>query len=471
MTGLLVTNGQVITQNPDREIIADGAVLVEGDEITAVGSATKLETEYDYERVLDADGGAIIPGLINAHTHVSDILLRGAFAADRGLYDWLYNVKRPGSVAMKPEEHAIAAALYCTEAIQSGVTTFVENDTEVVWDDWDDIEAKLDTYDRAGIRSVYGAGFADSPPDEAFEALLTDIQARNPDTVHPSADHFTVETDTALNEIESLIQEYHGSADGRQSIWPAPIVLESSTTRGLKGAYRLAEEYDVMATTHVAEAEVEDQGVALSSIGYLRNIGYLGERALLGHCVQIDAEDVRILAKTDTKVAHNFFANMRLATGFAPVVSMLENGITVGLGTDNSNLNDTINPLADVRAASAAHKGFHRDPSVVPAAKAFDMVTIDGARAIGREDDLGSLEVGKQADLAIVDMDHPHLTPSPDPVFALVSAAQGFEVDTLLCAGDIVMEDREVLTLGDTGELLEDASTAAENVVERVHIE
>jgi len=468
MTETLLTNGLIVTQNADRELIPDGAVLLRDDVIAAVGPAAELEAEHDAERRIDADGGAVIPGLINAHTHVSDIILRGAYSADRGLYDWLYNVKRPACVAMEPGEHAAAAALYCTEAIRAGVTTFVENDTEIVWDAPAVIEAKLDVYEDSGIRNVYGAGFADDPADEAFEALLTDITAREPSVEHPPADCLTVGTETALDNVESLLDSHHGRGGGRQSVWPAPIVVETTTTEGFQGAARLAEEYDVMTTAHVAEAEAQTRGPALSSIEYLRNIGYLGERTLLGHCVQIDRGDARILAESNTKVAHNFFANMRLATGFAPVVDLLDCGATVGLGTDNANLSDTVNPLNDIRAVFAAHKGFHRDAGVFDAATAFDMLTIDGARAIGRAEDLGSIEAGKQADLAIVDMDQPHLTPAPDPVFALVAGAQGFEVETLLCAGEVVMSDREVRTLGETEDVLTDATEAAETAVERV---
>jgi atrazine chlorohydrolase/5-methylthioadenosine/S-adenosylhomocysteine deaminase len=471
MTETLLTNGLIVTQNADRELIPDGAVLLRDDVIAAVGPAAELEAEHDAERRIDADGGAVIPGLINAHTHVSDIILRGAYSADRGLYDWLYNVKRPACVAMEPGEHAAAAALYCTEAIRAGVTTFVENDTEIVWDAPAVIEAKLDVYEDSGIRNVYGAGFADDPADEAFEALLTDITAREPSVEHPPADCLTVGTETALDNVESLLDSHHGRGGGRQSVWPAPIVVETTTTEGFQGAARLAEEYDVMTTAHVAEAEAQTRGPALSSIEYLRNIGYLGERTLLGHCVQIDRGDARILAESNTKVAHNFFANMRLATGFAPVVDLLDCGATVGLGTDNANLSDTVNPLNDIRAVFAAHKGFHRDAGVFDAATAFDMLTIDGARAIGRAEDLGSIEAGKQADLAIVDMDQPHLTPAPNPVFALVAGAQGFEVETLLCAGEVVMSDREVRTLGETEDVLTDATEAAETVVERVGLE
>jgi atrazine chlorohydrolase/5-methylthioadenosine/S-adenosylhomocysteine deaminase len=147
---------------------------------------------------------------------------------------------------------------------------------------------------------------------------------------------------------------------------------------------------------------------------------------------------------------------------------MLDAGVTVGLGTDNSILSDTVNPLGDVRAMAGGHKGYHRDPGVVPAQKAFDMVTIDAANAIGRADSLGSLEVGKQADIAIVDLDHPHLTPCSDPVFALVDAAQGFEVDTLVCAGDVIMRDRDVLSFAEeTDQILSRATHTAEKIAEQ----
>lgn len=471
MTDLLVTNGRVVTQNPDREVIEGGAVAVDDDEITAVGPTDDLVAAHDADRVIDAGGGAVVPGLVNPHTHVSDILLRGSFAEDRDLLDWLYNVKRPGTLAMEPDEHELAATLYCIEAIQSGVTTFVENDTEVIWDDWAEIEAKLDVYERSGIRNVYGAGIVDRGADAEFQELVRDIQARERGVDHPPLGTFVEETDDVLAEVDSLIETYHGTADGRQSIWPAPVVVETTTNEGFRRAYELAEKHDVMTTAHVAEAEAQEQR-DISSIEYLRNVGYLGERALLGHCVQIGEGDVRLLAETGTSVAHNYMANMRLAAGYAPAVKMLDTGVTVGLGTDNSILSDTVNPLSDVRAMAGGHKGHHRDPSVVPTQRAFDMITIEAAEAIGRADDLGSLEVGKQADIAIVDMDHPHLTPSPDPVFTLVHNAQGFEVDTLLCAGEVVMQDREIESLDlEVGDVLSRAERTAADLVERTGYE
>jgi len=472
MTDVLITNGTVVTQNAEREVIDDGAVAVEDERISAVGSAERLEAEVDPDRIVDADGGAVIPGLINGHTHVSDIFLRGPVNEDRGLYDWLFNVKQPGLSVMDADEHALAAQLYCVEAVRSGTTTFVENATALDWSDLDPTREKLDVYDRIGIRNVYGAGIRDRSPDAEFRQLFEDITGRDGESVHPGPDALIVETDEGLADVESLIDRYH-EPNGRQSVWPAPATVATTTPEMLRGAYRLAEERNVMTTAHVAEAEAEvrERG-AMSSIEYLRNVGYLGDRALLGHCVQTNDRDVRLLAGTNTPAVHNFRANMRLATGFAPVTEMLGRGVTVGVGTDNSILNDTVNPLSDARAVANAHKGHQRDAGVIPAQTAFDMVTRHAAEAIGHAESIGSLEPGKQADLAVVDLERPHLTPAPDPVYALVYGFQGNEVETVMCAGETVMENREIRTLDEPlSELLQTAERTAASIVRRAHLD
>lgn len=467
MIDILIKNGTVATMDEQRHVIESGAVAVDGTEIVAVGEADEIVGAYDVDRVIDASGQLVIPGLINTHVHVPDILYRGRGKA-RGLHDWLFNVKHPFVAAMDPEDHAIAAELYCRETLSAGVTTFVENAGGLGNGyDAESIKQKLSVYDAAGVRNVYAHGFLDQAGESAFQSYIETLRRKEPAVVHASDP--PMETEAALKTVEGIIEQYHGTAEGRQSVWPGPFLAWGVSPEGLAGAYELAEKYDVMTTTHTAESPVQERNLA-SSVEYLESADYLGERTLLGHCVQIDAGDVRRLAATDTKVAHNFFANMRLATGFAPVVRMLENGVTVGLGTDNANLNDTVNPLGDVRAASAAHKGFHRDPGVLDTQTALDMLTIDGARAIGRADDLGSLEVGKQADIAVLDTNKPHLTPAPDPVHALVTGVQGTEIETVLCAGEILMDDRSVQTLGDTSELLAESEETAADLVERVGI-
>lgn len=449
MTDLVVSNGRVVTQNDRRRVIPDGAVAVSDGEITQVGPTAEVKAAVTADREIDANGGAVIPGLINTHTHVSDILLRGTGTGDRGLYDWLFNIKQPGVFEMEPEEHALAARLYCLETISSGTTTFVENDTALNWDSPATTRHKLDVYREMGVRSVYGAGIRDRPVDDGFKSKFEDIRARPPASNHPGPDVLVRDTESVLSAVDSLIREYHDPTS-RQSVWPAPATVATVTTEGLRGAYRLAETHDVMTTTHTAESEAEarERG-ALSTVEYLRNIGYLGDRALLGHCVQTDARDVRMLARSDTRVAHNYRANMLLGTGFAPIVAMREAGMTVGIGTDNPMLNDTIDALTDADMAHAAHNGFHRDPGALTAQDAFDMITRDGAAAIGRADDLGSLAVGKRADIVIVSFDGPHLVLSPDPVHTLIYGANHGDVKTVIIDGEVVM------TEGDLGTILE----------------
>ncbi|WP_152042229.1 amidohydrolase family protein [Salinigranum salinum] len=462
----LVAGGRVVTQNAAREVFDDGAIAVHDGEIVAVGPSDSVTERYDAETEIDASGHAVLPGLVDGHVHVSDLLLRGGFTEDRGLYDWLYNVKRPGVAAMDTDDHVVAAELYCAEALQAGVTTFVENDAELPWGATGRgiTESKLAVYDRAGVRNVYARGMLDETADDYFRSLLETIQARDPGVAHVDPDETVVDTTTGIETVESLIEEFHGSAGGRQSVWIAPVVLEAMSTEGLQAAYRLAEEHDVMSTIHVAEAEVQEQG-PVSGVEYLRNIGCLGEHALLAHCVQISDRDARILAETDTRVSHNLLTNLRLGTGVAPLPTLLDCGVTVCLGTDNATLSDTVNPIGDLRFVATVHDGVHRDPGLISAQTALDMVTRDAGRAIGRPD-LGTLEPGTCADVVLLDLDHPHLTPCPDVVSAIVYQAQGFEVDTVLVDGEVVVADREVTTL-DTTDVSERATAAARGVREQ----
>ncbi|WP_380676521.1 amidohydrolase family protein [Salinigranum sp. GCM10025319] len=445
MVDLIINGGTVATMDAERRVIERGAVAVDGTDIVAVGGVDEVSSAYDADRVVDASGTLVLPGLINTHVHVPDILYRGR-GKGRGLHDWLFNVKHPFVAAMDAEDHAVAAELYCRETLRAGVTTFVENagglgngyDAETV-------RRKLSVYDTAGIRNVYAHGFLDRGGDSAFDAYVEIQRRKEPGVAHASDP--PLETDAALDGVEALIERYHGSADGRQSVWPGPFLAWGVSPEGLAGAYELAEKYDVMTTTHTSESPIQERNLA-SSVEYLESAGYLGERTLLGHCVQVSEADVRRLAATDTKVAHNVATNCSIATGIAPVPAMHAAGVTVGLGTDNIAHNDTANLIADMRLASLVHKVGGREPSRMPAERVLAMATIDAARAIGRADSLGSLEAGKLADIVVLDLDHPHLTPYTDVPSLLVYQATGTEVTTVLCNGEIVVEDGECRALG-----------------------
>jgi cytosine/adenosine deaminase-related metal-dependent hydrolase len=464
MVDLFIEGGTVVTQNADRDVIEDGVVAVDGDTIAAVGPAASVADSHDPDQTVDATGHLVLPGLVNPHTHVSDILLRGQGGGDRGLYDWLFNIKQPGMAVMTPEEHELAAACYCREALRAGVTTFVENDAEVPLGDLETMRAKFNAFAAAGIRSIYARGVRDLLVDDGFQQLIDRITAGEPAVEHPEQSRYVAPLDDWLDELEALHANHHGSAEGRHEIWVAPVVIEGMTDEGLRETYRFAECHDVMTTIHTAEAPEQTAG-SLSPIEHLDNVGSLGEHALLGHCVQIDERDIRQLARTDTRVAHNIGSNLALGNGFAPVPAMHAHGVTVGLGTDNSILSDTVNPLADVRLAALAHKGHRTDPGVVPAQQALDMVTVEAARAIRKGDVLGSLTVGKRADIALLDLDHPQFTPAPDPVSALVYQATGTEFDTVICAGEIVVEDGRATGIEAAyPDLRERATAAAERI-------
>ena len=217
----------------------------------------------------------------------------------------------------------------------------------------------------------------------------------------------------------------------------------------MAAASELAARKDVMTTTHVSEVKHQTRARSMSYVEYLDSVGYLGERSLLAHCVQLDERDVRLLSETDTRVAHNPLTNLKLGSGVAPVPTMTNYGVTVGLGTDNPSASDTVAPLSDLQYAALVHRGERRDPGAVAAETALEMATLRAARAIGRGDDLGSIEAGKLADLVLVDLDYPHLTPRRDVVSTIVFGTHGHEVDVVVRGGEVVMRDGTVLGLQD----------------------
>jgi cytosine/adenosine deaminase-related metal-dependent hydrolase len=442
MNTLLVDGGTVVTQNAERSVIENGAVVVEDGTITAVGPSDSIAEDTAADRVVDASDHIVAPGFVDTHTHVSDILLRGRCGTDRGLYDWLFNVKQPGMSVMTAEDHELAAALYASEAIRGGITTVVENDAEVPIEDPEPIDRKLDVYEIAGFRNYYARGIRDLPTDDEFSALIERITAKEPSIDHPSQDRYIADIDDWIDHVETLFADYHGR-DGRQEIWIAPVIVEGMTTEGLRASVEFARRHDIMTTTHVAEAPEQEVG-ALSSVEYLRNIGYLGEHTLLGHCVQVSDRDIRLLAETGTGVAHNIPSNLKLGNGFAPIPTMRSHGVTLGLGTDNSILSDTVNVLSDMRLTALAHSGHYRDPGTLRAQEVLDMATIEAARSLRKGDQLGSIEPGKHADLVLVDTTGPHMTPAPDPVSALVYQTLGSEVDVVVCDGEVILEDGRV---------------------------
>lgn len=476
MVELLVENGRIVTMNPTRDVIEDGAVAIDDGEVVGVGPTADVTDRYDGDRSIDATDHAVVPGFIDPHTHVADILARGGVSNERALYDWLFNVKKPAIYAMTPDDHAIASALFAAEALRAGITTFVEfPEVFVMWDDEfeDVLEAKLNEYDAAGIRNIYAQAFrdnADVPPN--LNDFVEQVTRKEPAVNHVPASASSSGIDAALERIGDVFDRYHDpSPESRQQVWIAPENVVTATDEGLSAAYEFAERRDTMTTTHASETVHEEHG-ELSHVEYLNAVDYLGERTVLSHCVHVDERDVRLCAATDTKTVHNPLTNLVLGSGVAPVPTMTNYGVTVGLGTDNPSGNDTINPLSDMQYAALIHRADRCDAGAVTAEKVLEMATIDGARTIGRADELGSIETGKRADLALVDLDYPHLTPHQNVASTLVFQTHGYEIDTVVCEGEIVVDDGTVSRISERHpDLLAQAQQRADELLSRAGLD
>ena len=455
--------------NPRREVIEAGAVAVDGETIVAVGRTDEVAKQHKSGRIIDAKGKIVLPGFVNAHSHAIHNLLRGGLSVDKSLYDWLWNILNPGVISYKSQDAEIGAALFCAEAFSSGVTTVVDN---ADWGCIDELsKSTIKTYDQFGMRAMYARMIYDTVYP-ALEDYIKILEAQHPEIVHVGDRNIELEnTGSAIRSVENLIREFHRTADGRISVWPSPGITHYSTKECLLKCRELADRYDAMCSIHVAESRYDKEIYGVSSIEYLDRIGFLSDRILAGHCVQINDRDIRIMKLRDTRVAHNPVSNMFLASGIAPIPKMLAAGITIGLGTDDCNCNCSVNMLADMKTAVLLHKVANLDAAAITAEKILEMATIDGARAVRMEKEIGSIESGKKADLIIVDTGLPNLTPCHNVPGTLVYQASGKEVTTTIINGTVVMEDGRISSIekkyGSLTALLEKAQQSSNEIIER----
>src|SRR6266508_2399086 len=460
---LAVINATILTLDPERRVIEGGSIAVDEGQIVAAGGPGSVEVE-GAGRVIDAGGKVLMPGFVNAHTHAIHNLLRGGLSDDRVLYDWLLNVLYPGVRAYTAEDAGVAARLFCVEAIRAGITTVVDNADYGRLDHLAD--ATIETYKQMGMRAIYARMFSDYTPPELIPYIEA-IEAKEPDVQHEPEP--VEETAAALDSISRLIQRHHGAADGRIQVWPSPGIAIFTSREGLLGAKDLARRNGTMLTIHVAESKFDAQQHGVSAVEYLASIGFLGPEVLCGHCVQLDDNDIRMFKVLDVKVSNNVVSNMFLASGIAPVAKLVLAGVTVGIGTDDCNCNGSVNMLADMKFAALAQKVKYGNSAAITAEKVVEMATIDGARAVGLDEQIGSIEVGKKADVILLDLNHPQAVPRFSVPSVLVYPAYGNEVDTVVVDGQVLMEGRRLtsMTAEEEAELLVAAQSAAESVVER----
>ena len=434
---LVITGGTVVTLDADRRVLAPGAVAIDGREIVAVGSPESIAERFSAAETLDATGRVVLPGLVNTHSHAPMVMYRG-LADDLALMEWLQQYILPAEAKTVTAEFVrVGTRLAVLEMIQSGTTTYA--------DMYYFEETIAEVTKAAGLRGVLGQTVIGFPA---------------PDAPTPAA---------ALERAERFLAGWRDDELIVPAVAPhAMYTLDAAT---LEAARDLAERYEAPVLIHLAETQDEVEFArdryALSPTAFLDSIEFWGPRVLAAHGVWVSDADIAILRRHNVGVSHNPESNMKLASGTAPVSRYLAAGVTVGLGTDSAASNNDLDMFEAMRQAALLHKLEDGDPRSVSAVTALEMATLGGARALGLERLIGSLEAGKRADLIVVSMSAARQTPMYDPISHLVYVTHGDDVETVIVNGRILMRERRVLSL-DSAAVLAEARTLADQVREAV---
>lgn len=417
---LLITGGTVVTMDGERRIFDNGFVAIRGERILEVGDAAQLKAKnYRAKQTIDARGKIVLPGLVNAHTHIPMTLFRG-IADDLNLQDWLTKYIFPAEAKNVTSEFVVAGTqLGLAEMIRGGITTYADM---YYFEDAIAEETK-----RAGVRGVLGETVID----------------------FPVADNKT--WSEAMAYTERFLTRWKGDSLITAAIAPhAPYTV---STEHLNEVRALAEKLDAPILTHLAEAPTETEFMAKNYNSrpamYLERINFLSPRVLAAHVVHVNDEEIAILKRREVGIAHCPQSNMKLASGTAPVTAMLKAGLRLGLGTDGAASNHDLSLWEEIDTTAKLHKLMTGDPTAVPAQEALAMATLGGARALHLEREIGSLEVGKRADVILVDLSASHLTPIYNPLSHLVYATKASDVSDTIVNGRVLMRNRRLLTLNE----------------------
>lgn len=430
---ILIKNGRIITIDADNSIIENGAVLINSDKITRIGTSDEM-AGIKALHVIDANRGIVMPGLVNTHTHLPMSLFRG-FADDMQLITWLneYMFKLEARY-IGPETVKWGTLLSCAEMLLSGTTTCC--------DGYFHEDAVAAAVNQSGIRAVLGQGVIDFPA---------------PGVADPS---FNVQ-----NAVEYATRFRNRYPKINSSIFcHSPYTCSRET---LVNAKQAARNLGVLFQIHVAETESEQEQIRQqhrkTAVEYLDSIGILDSRTLIAHAVWVTDSDIEIIRQRKSSISHNPESNMKLASGVAPVLDFIRAGIPTGLGTDGSASNNNLDLFTEMDSAAKLHKVHRYDVGVLDVLSVVRMATIEGAKAIGLGNATGSLEVGKKADIIILDTHKPHLVPMYNPISHLVYSATGADVRDVIIDGDMIVRDRNILTL-DLDAILLKATEFASNL-------
>jgi 5-methylthioadenosine/S-adenosylhomocysteine deaminase len=406
----IISRGTVISMDDSLPRVQQGDIAVEDRRIVSVGS---IPSGFEADRTIDAEGSIVLPGLVNAHCHLSMVLLRN-YADDLDLFTWLNEKIWPIEAEFTREHIYNASFLGIAELIRSGVTSFA--------DMYFFPEETCRVVEKAGIRANIAAGF------------IGDL----------------AKVERLIPEFEALHKNWNGKAGGRIVVDTAPHSAYLLTPDALRLAMDFARRHETRIHIHISETLNENEQVrkeyGLSPVEYLEREGLFNFKVYAAHCVHVSERDLEILKKYGVVPVHNPSSNLKLGSGISPVSRMFAMGIRPALGTDGASSNNNLNMLEEIHLAALIHKGSTGDPTAVSAYQALQMATIFGARALGIDHLCGSLTPGKEADLILVDTHKAHILPLHDPLSSLTYGAQASDIHFCMCAGQILMEDGEIKT-------------------------
>jgi 5-methylthioadenosine/S-adenosylhomocysteine deaminase len=421
---VLIKDATIITLE-DANRVFEGSVAIDRGRIVAVEPSATAIFDIAFDDVIDGRGCALLPGFIQTHIHLCQTLFRGA-ADDLELIDWLKQRVWPMEAAHTPESLYASARLGVAELIKGGTTCALTMETV------NHTDSVFRAVEESGFRATVGKCMMDQG-DDAPEALIE-------------------ETEDSIAESLDLLERWNGQADGRIRYCFAPRFALSCTRELLERVANLSRELGVMVHTHASENRDEiamvERATGMRNIEYLRDVGLTAPHVVLAHCVHIDDAEIEILRSTGANVAHCPSSNLKLASGVARVIEMLDRGVSVSLGADGAPCNNRLDMFTEMRTAALLQKVL-RGSRALPALTALRMATTVAARALGLADQIGSVEVGKRADLQLVNLNRLHTTPLPDPISTIVYAAEASDVETVIIDGRIVMRDGKLLTLNE----------------------
>ncbi|MBN1474094.1 MAG: amidohydrolase [Syntrophaceae bacterium] len=432
---LIITGGKILLMDEQNTHLENASIAIDKCDIIAIGSSFDISKKYSAKKTINAENSLIMPGFVNCHTHAAMTCFRG-IADDLELMDWLNNYIFPAEAQNVNKNLAYwGTMLGCAEMIKSGTTTFKDM---YIFEDETARAAK-----EAGMRCLVGE-------------VLFDFSSPNIKT-----------PEEGLAYTRMLLEKWKD--DPLVNIIVEPHALYTCSPSLLTEAKKLANEFNAPVGIHLLENKEEREQLkekfGKGAVAFLKDIGYLDDKFIAFHCVCFDDDDINLFAQHDCKIVHNPASNMKLASGIAPVPDMIKSGVTVGLGTDGCASNNNLDMIKDMSLAAKLHKVARLDPTVMDAQSVVRMATIEGAKVLGMDKFIGSLEVGKKADIIIIGLNKPHLTPLYNEYSHLVYAASGADVDTVIINGKLVMENRKLLTI-DENEVMQKVREIAVGIKE-----